>query len=186
MKEVRVAKRYAAALFGIAVRDEIVDSVTADLALVERLLQDVSYLKAVLNQPTVSQSHKDQVATDAFGDRVTATTLSFLKLLIRKRREDLIGDCAREFRMLVAERDNTAEATVSSAISLTTSQTETLRQSLEHLTGKRVHLTTQLDTEMLGGVVVRMGDTIIDGSLRGRLLRLEQQLLGQRLPGDAP
>ena len=184
MREVRVAKRYAAALFGIAVRDGIVESVTADLGLIERLLDGVPYLRAVLNQPMVPQDRKNQVASDAFGDRVTATSLSFLKLLIRKRREDLIGECAREFRALVAERDNTTEATASSAVPLTAAQTERLTRSLERLTGKHVRLTTQVDTGMLGGVIVRLGDTIIDGSISGRLLRLEQQLLGQRLPGD--
>ncbi len=185
MREVRVAKRYAAALFGLADRDGIVESVTADLALIERLLNDVPYLRAVLNQPMVSQNQKNKVASDAFGDRVTATSLSFLRLLIRKRREGLISECAREFRVLVALRDNTAEATASSAIALTAAQTEGLTRSLERLTGKRVLLHTEVDTGMLGGVIVRLGDTVIDGSLRGRLQRLEQQLLGRRLPGDA-
>ena len=185
MKEVRVAKRYAAALFGLADRDGIVDSVSAALTLIERLLNDVPYLRAVLNQPMVSQDQKNKVASDAFGDRVTATSLSFLKLLIRKRREGLIGECAREFRALVAERDNTAEATAFSAVPLTPAQTERLTRSLERLTGKLVLLHTEVDAGMLGGVVVRLGDTIIDGSVRGRLQRLEQQLLGRRLPGDA-
>lgn len=185
IKETRVAKRYAAALFGIADRDGIVDAVAQDLTLIERFLAEVPYLRAVLNQPMVSESRKDVVVSDAFGDRVTATTLSFLKLLIRKRRENLIEECIRDFRALVAARDNTVEATASSAIPLTPAQQDALTQCLTRLTGKHVFLTARVDTEMLGGVVVRLGDTIIDGSIRGRLQRLEQQLMGQRLPGDS-
>ncbi len=61
------------------------------------------YLRAVLMQPLVSDERKNKVVDDAFGDRVTASSLNFLKLLIRKRREDLIEECIREFRVLLAE-----------------------------------------------------------------------------------
>lgn len=178
MKDVRVAKRYAAALFGIARRDEILDAVTQDVALIERFIAEVPYLRAVLLQPLVSESKKDKVATDAFGDRVTATSLNFVKLLIRKRREDLIDECIREYRALVAEAQNRADAVAVSAVPFTPEQTAQLTQSLERLTGKNVHLTTEIDPHMLGGVIVRLGDTIIDGSIRGRLARLEQHLMG--------
>lgn len=185
MKDVRVARRYAAALFGIADRDDIIDSVGSDLALIERYLADVPYLRAVLMQPLASEAHKQKVVTDAFSDRVTATSLSFLNLLIRKRRETLIEECIRDYRALVAARNNTVEALAHSAVPLSETQRVKLTESLSRLTGKDVLLTAEVDSNMLGGVVVRVGDTIIDGSVRGRLQRLEQQLLGQRLPGDA-
>ena len=118
MKDTRVARRYAAALFGIAVRDNILDAVAEDLTLISRFVAEVPYLRAVLMQPLVSDERKNKVATDAFGDRVTATSLNFLKLLIRKRREDLIDECVRQFRVLLAERNNTVEAIVYSAVPL--------------------------------------------------------------------
>ena len=73
---------------------------------------------------------------NAFGDRVTASSLNFLKLLIRKRREDLIEECAREFRVLLAERTNTADAEASSAVPLTPDQTEDADSGSASLTGK--------------------------------------------------
>lgn len=186
MREVRVARRYAAALFGLAARDGILDAVSQDLALIARFLAEVPYLRAVLMQPLVSEAHKNKVASDAFSDRVTAVSLNFLNLLIRKRREDLIDECIRVFGELVAARENTVDATASSAVPLSAAQTERLTQALEQLTGKRVRLTAHVDPNMLGGVIVRMGDTIIDGGVRSRLQRLEQQLLGQRLPAGTP
>ena len=183
MKDIRVARRYAAALFGVAVRDDILDAVAADLTLISRFVAEVPYLRAVLMQPLVSDERKNKVATDAFGDRVTATSLNFLKLLIRKRREDLIDECVREFRVLLAERNNTAEATAYSAVPLLPAQAERLTRGLEAMTGKTVQLTTEIDESMIGGVVVRLGDTVIDGSVRGRLRRLEQQLLGTQSLG---
>jgi F-type H+-transporting ATPase subunit delta len=178
MKDVRVAKRYAGALFGIAKRDEILDAVAQDMILVERFVADIPYLRAVLLQPLVSEAKKNQVILDAFGDRVTATSLNFIKLLVRKRREDLIDECIHEFRALVAEMQNRVDAVAVTAVPMTAAQTERLTRSLQQFTGKNVHLTTSIDPSMLGGTVVRLGDTVIDGSVRGRLARLEQQLLG--------
>jgi F-type H+-transporting ATPase subunit delta len=177
MKDVRVSRRYAAALFGIARRDGILDAVTQDVALIERFIAEVPYLRAVLLQPLVSETKKTKVATDAFGDRVTATSLNFVKLLIRKRREGLIDECIRDFRALVAEAQNRIDAVATTAVPISPQQTERLTESLRKLTGKNVHLTTAVDPSIMGGTVVRMGDTIIDGSVRGRLERLEQQLL---------
>ena len=183
MKDTRVARRYAAALFGIAVRDNILDAVAEDLTLISRLIADVPYLRAVLMQPLVSDERKNKFASDAFGDRVTATSLNFLKLLIRKRREDLIDECVRQFRALLAERNNTVEAIVYSAVPLADAQVARLTQGLETMTGKTVHLTPEVDESIVGGIIVRLGDTIIDGSVRGRLRRLEQQLLGAQSLG---
>ncbi len=178
MKDIRVAGRYAGALFAVAERSSILDAVASDLEMMRRFLTEVPRLRAVIMEPLVSDSRKFAVADEAFGDRVTAASLNFLKLLIRKHREDLIEECAREFRALLAEHTNTADAEASSAVPLTPEQTTRLTQSLQAMTGKTIRLTTQVDAALVGGVVVRLGDTVIDGSVRGKLERLERQLLG--------
>ena len=180
MKDTRVAKRYASALFEVAKRDDIVDAVSQDLALIERFLTDVPSLRAVLLQPLVDDERKVRFAGDAFGDRVTATTLNFLKLLIHKRRENLINECIREYENLNAEYNNTVDAVATTAVPITDAQVSRLTESLQALTGKTVHLSTDVDPAIGGGAIVRMGDTVIDGSVRGRLERLEQQLLEAR------
>lgn len=178
MKDVRVASRYAAALFGIAQRDEVIDAVSRDIALIERFLAEVPNLRVVLLQPLLSQPKKLKVVTDAFDDRITATTLNFLKLLIRKRREGLIDECIREYRARVAEHYNTVDAVAHSAVPLTQAQKELLTQNLQKTLGKTVHLTAEVDSTMLGGLVVRIGDMIIDGGIHGRLRRLQEHLMG--------
>jgi len=178
MKDTRVAKRYAAALFEVAQRHGILDAVAQDMTLIERFLAEVHYLRAVLLEPMVSDDHKYSTADKAFGDRVTQTSLNFLKLLIRKRREDLIDVCIAEFREQVALSQNRAEATVTTAVPLSETQAKQMTQSLQKMTGKTVTLTALIDPAIIGGAVIRMGDTVIDGSVRGRLARLERQLLG--------
>lgn len=183
MKDTRVAKRYAAALFSVAQRDGILDAVGQDMLLVERFIAEVPYLRAVLLQPLVSEERKTLVATQAFGDRTTGTTLNFLKLLIRKRREDLIDEVIREFRILTLAQANIVDASVTSTVALTPKQNQALVASLEKLTGKNVRMTSDIDPGVVGGVVVRLGDTIIDGSVRGQLERLREHLLGARAAG---
>ncbi len=183
MKDIRVAKRYAGALFAVADRNGILDAVASDLELIHRRMTDVPYLRAILMEPLVSDTRKNSVVDEAFGDRVTASSLNFLKLLIRKRREDLIEECAREFRALLAEHANTADAEVSSAVALTDDQTTRLTEKLQALTGKTIRLTVSVDPALVGGVVVRIGDTVMDGSVRGKLERLQRQLSGANSQG---
>jgi F-type H+-transporting ATPase subunit delta len=180
MKDTRVAKRYAAALFEVAKRDGILDAVAQDLSLVERSLEHQPLLRTVLAQPLVTEERKGKMVADVFSDNITATSLNFLKLLVRKRRADLVQETIDEFRLLLAEHLNIVDATARTAIALTAAQVDGLTKSLEKLTGKRVNLKAEVDPAMIGGVVVRIGDNIIDGSVRGRLHRLEVQLLGSR------
>lgn len=183
MKDVRVAKRYAGALFAVAERDGILDAVTADLALISRFIAEIPYLRAALLQPFTADATKFKIADDAFGGRVNGSSLSFVKLLIKKRREELIEECIREFRVLLAVHNNTVDAEATTAIPLSPEQAQRLTESLHTLTGKTVNLTTSIDAALVGGVVVRMGDTVIDGSVRGKLERLERQLMGTNALG---
>ncbi len=178
MKDIRVAARYAGALFAVADRNGILDAVATDLELMRRFLAEVPHLRAIVMEPLVSDTRKNKVADEAFGDRVTAASLNFLKLLIRKRREDLLDECAREFGILLAAKNNTADAEVSSAVPLTPAQAEKLTAGLQTLTGKTIKMTMSVDPALVGGIVVRIGDTVMDGSVRGKLERLERQLSG--------
>jgi len=177
-KDTRVARRYSSALFDIAVRDNTVEVITADLDLIERFVREVPYLRAVLLQPLVSDAQKIKVLSDAFGDRTTATTLNFLYLLVRKRRENLIDEVIAEYRKLADEKAERVTAHIQSAIPLTESQVKAITKALEVRTGKNVRVTTEVSTDIVGGLLVRIGDHVIDGTIRGRLQRVHQQLLG--------
>ena len=178
-KETRVARRYAAALFAVALQDDTVDVVARDLAVVEGFVREVPYLRAVLMQPLITESRKRKVLSDAFGERITATTLNFLYLMVRKRREDVLDETIAEFRRLADEHANRVVAFVSSAVPLSEQQLGAMTKALAQRTGKNVHVETDVDETMLGGVRVRIGDEVIDGGLRTQLERLRVVLLGQ-------
>src|SRR5579884_3864711 len=117
--ETRVARRYAAALFDVALRNDGVDTIANDLAVVEAFVKQVPYLRAVLMQPLITESRKRKVLSDAFGERITATTLNFLYLIVRKRRENVLDQTIAEYRRLADEHANRVVAHISSAVPLT-------------------------------------------------------------------
>ncbi|HEX5323949.1 MAG TPA: F0F1 ATP synthase subunit delta [Capsulimonadaceae bacterium] len=177
-QEIRVAKRYAAALFDVALRGDSVEAVANDLTVVELFVREVPYLRAVLMQPLITEQRKRKVLSDAFGERIAATTLNFLYLMVRKRRENVLDETITEFRRLADEHANRVVAHVSSVVPLSEEQLSTLARALQRRTGKNVHIEAQVDDTMLGGVRVRIGDEVIDGGLRTQLERLRGTLLG--------
>ena len=158
-KDSRVARRYASALFEIAVRDSLVDVIASDLALVEAFVRDVPYLRAVLLQPLVSDTQKLKVLSDAFGDRTTATTLNFLYLLVRKQRENLVDEVIAEYRKLADEKADRVSAVVQSAVPLSDDQLASITTALEARTGKNVRVSAEINPEIVGGLLVRIGGT---------------------------
>jgi len=180
MKDTRVAKRYAAALFEVALRDEIMDAVGQDIAVIERMLREMPSLASLIAHPLVTEERKQKMLADVLGDRITAVSLNFLKLLVRKRRADILDAVLDEFHTLLSDHLGIVGATVRTAVAMTADQTSRLAAGLEKLTGKRVTLSAEIDPSVLGGVVVRIGDDIIDGSVRGQLQRLERHLLGTK------
>lgn len=176
--DTRVAKRYAAALYDVAVKDNTVQAVASDLVLVERFLAEVPYLNAMVMHPLASDDRKRKVLSDAFGDRTTATTLNFLYLLVRKRRETTLANVIREFRRLVDEQLQRVVAQVHTAQPLTTGQLSALKTALSQRTGKNVEIEAFVDPDVIGGMRILLGDNIIDGTVRGRLERMRLQLLG--------
>jgi len=102
--------------------------------------------------------------------------LNLVLLLLRRGRIDLLPRVAREFARLDDLRNGVVNATATSAAPLDPDEVRALTARLQRLTGGRVELTTNVDPSLLGGVVVRLGDRLIDGSVRGRLERLRSRL----------
>ena len=112
----------------------------------------------------------------AIGSAVSPPVLNLVQLLLTRGRIDLLPGVAREFARLDDLRLGVVHAAATSAAALSANDRRALTARLEQLTGGRVELVTSVDPSLLGGVVVRLGDRLIDGSVRGRLERLRGQL----------
>jgi F-type H+-transporting ATPase subunit delta len=169
------ARRYAEAAFDIAVRDGAVEPWIEHLERAAALVSREEVAN-ILGNPAVPFERRREGLERALGPGLPRPVLNLLLLLLRRRRIELLPRLAAEFRRLVNRRAGIVEATATSASTLRPDEVEALRERLERITGGRVDLRLEVDPGLLGGVVVRVGDRLIDGSVRGRLERLRSQL----------
>jgi F-type H+-transporting ATPase subunit delta len=169
------ARRYAEAIFQIAERDENVEKWLEQLDTVAIAAADEE-LDRLLENPHVPVEERISAIETPLGADKVPQMASLLNLLLRRRRIELLPRIAQEFRRQYNVREGIVEATATSAAELDTNELAALRTRLEQMTGGKVELTTSVDPSLLGGVQVRLGDTLIDGSVRGRLERLRNRL----------
>lgn len=175
-----IARRYAGALFEAAKQAEAIDFVESDLGLITYSLQTMPRLKEALEHPLIPAERKKVIIADVFKGEIQDVMLHFLSLIVDKRREDILEDVEQEYVRLANEFRGVVTAMVTSAVPLAASEKSELRGKLEDLTGKKVELELGEDPALIGGLVVRIGDTVMDGSVRGYLASLKNQLLGEQ------
>jgi F-type H+-transporting ATPase subunit delta len=169
------ARRYAEAAFEIAERDDSMEAWTAALAVAQKRLLDPRVTR-LLSNPAVPAASRVEALGRIVGDDVTGAQRNLLALMVRRGRFEQLPAVIREFGRLYRLREGIVEATVTSAAVLDRAEVEALQGRLESMTGARIELSQEVDPELLGGLRVRVGDQLIDGSVRGRLERLRTDL----------
>lgn len=169
------ALRYADAAFQIAERD---GNSAAWLKELDRAAALASNERAerLLDNPSLPLEKRRELLEAALGKDTPAPLLNLLLLLLRRGRIDLLPRVAGAFRELVNRKAGITPALVISAAELSAQDLRALEQRLEERTGGRVELEVRVDPSLLGGISVRVGDRLIDGSVRGRLERLRSQV----------
>jgi F-type H+-transporting ATPase subunit delta len=173
-------RRYAEAAFQVAQRDDSVEAWRNELDAAASIASDERVGRMLAN-PAVALETRNEMADKLFGKVVSKPALNLIKLTIRRGRIHELPRLAAEFRRLDNVRQGITLATATSAAPLTKDEVEALTKRMEQFTGGRVELEVQVDPSLLGGVVVRVGDRLIDGSVRGRLERLRNQLVSGAL-----
>jgi F-type H+-transporting ATPase subunit delta len=176
----KVAKRYARALFNAAQKTGKTDAVRRDLAIFETLWSQVPDLRRALESPLVPAEKKRSIIDQAFSKEVNSLSRQFLHLLVDKRREEILPVVGEEFVQLSDAARNLVRAYATVASPLDDLQRAAMVESLERRTGKTVDLQVMVDAEVIGGAVIRLQDTVIDGSVRGTLERIREEMLRDR------
>ncbi|MBI3926290.1 MAG: ATP synthase F1 subunit delta [Armatimonadetes bacterium] len=172
-----IAFRYAEALFKLAVDRKNIDDQLKELVTVERILQEHPSLKRALEAPTVPGSVKKRILKELLERRLDKTTLHFFYVLVDKNREVYVTTIIEAYRGLMRAHRGVVQCHVRTAVPLTADLTRDLTTSLGKYTGKKVELQVELAPELLGGMVIRVGDRIIDASLESQLEHIRERLL---------
>lgn len=172
-----LARPYARAAFAHARDGGALEAFAGMLADAAAFAADAG-VRRLLDDPRLPRPRRAELLLALGGERFDAPMRRLLAALGERGRLPLLGEVAAQFERLRADHERRAAAVAVSARPLDPAQEERLRRTLERRTGRAVALEARIDEQLLGGAVVRVGDRVLDGSLRGRLARLARSLAG--------
>lgn len=171
-----VARSYAASVFELAQTHGLLDEFTASFNALSGVLSDAR-VRTFLESPKLDRATKKNALREALGEHVHPLFLNFLLVVIDKRRQNLLSDIAREFQALVEEAHGRMHVSVTVAHEPSAELHQEIRSKLSDIFGKTVVPHVHVDGRILGGIIVRHEDKVIDGSLRRRLVAMRRRLL---------
>lgn len=179
-----ITKRYARAYYELAQEKSAQDAFSKDSAFLQEVFAKNTQLHQLLSAPGVSAEQKGMSVKRIFGQTCTEDTIGLLQLLIRKGRIGYLEGILKEYDSMAKAARGEVEAYVSCAVALSEKQQEKILKMLERKLGKKVSLNITVDSSLIGGLVVRIGDQLYDNSIRTRLEKMRVHLENVQL-GDS-
>ena len=176
MRDIRVAKPYARALYEAALEQGTLAPIVTDIDKLRELIEQSEELTQLIHSPVLSPQFKSETFQQLFADAMQPLTINFLKLLALKQRERYLVAIMDVFSAIVDEAAGRLIAKVTTAVPITPEQQERFIQQLSAYSGKQVRLETTTDAQIQGGFIVQLDDTVFDASVATQLQRLKQQL----------
>jgi len=179
----QLALKYAQALYELSAQKNLLDQVEAELRLVESTMNTHHDLSTLIYHPRVLAQAKKETISKIFSRDVADFVLKFLMLLVDKRRETILPAIIREYVKLANSVRDIVEAEVTTAVPLDQDQQSALMKKLGTVTGKTIILKMQVNKAIIGGVIVKIGDKLIDGSVARQLEALKNALIHNEVTG---
>ena len=176
VREIRVAKPYAQALYDAAQEQEVLDRAVEDAHQIITLVQDSAEFDQFVRNPIISPRFKEDTFRDLLSESLHALTLNFLLLLASRQRERFLHAILKAFLELVDLKAGRIVAQVTSATPLTEAQQASLNAKLSAYSGKEVRLELSVEPSIKGGFVAQLGDTVLDASVATQLQRMKELL----------
>jgi F-type H+-transporting ATPase subunit delta len=177
MRDTTIARNYAEALLVLAGKANNLRGWGDLMSDVARAMETDATLRLFLESPRVSALKKNEVLSAAFQDRMPRLLVKFLQSLVKNRRQMLIPEIAREYLDLVDAAEGRMHARVTVAMEQTDAEKQAIAKRLSTLFAKDVIPHVTVDPAIMGGVIVHVGDTVLDGSVRKRLATLRRRML---------
>lgn len=182
MNDEQISARYARALFAVARENGIVERVSRELESFLRILEAEGKLSKLLHHPVIALDIKSALVDEIWARmRFSRQVKGFLKLLLAKKRLGRLGEILKDFQAIALEFEEKVCVLVECAHPLSSRYKDSLGSRLRELLGREVVLDTKVDPSLIGGLRVRSGDTVYDGSVRRKLELIKEALVGKRL-----
>lgn len=177
MIEKTLAKRYAAAMLAVALKEDAVAQVEEQLVALREAYRSDPMFRRALGQPRIPKAARKKLLRKPFEGRTLPAFLDFLDLLVDKNRIRLIPDIADSFDQLADASHGIVRVQVSAAYPISGAHEKALLERLKAVTGKKVEMRVGVDRRLKGGISVRIGDQVLDGTVLNRLKGLRERLL---------
>jgi F-type H+-transporting ATPase subunit delta len=177
MSDIKVASRYAKALIELSIEKEQLEEVTADIREFLSVADSNREFQLILSSPIVNLDKKKNVLTALFGQRANAITMSFYEIVTRKNRANVLVSTAKEF----IKQYNTHQGIQVAYVTTTVPLTDDLRKSFETIVAdisglNKIELVEKIDSNLIGGFVLKVNDKLLDDSVSGKLRSLRTKL----------
>ncbi len=172
----QVAIRYAQALFELAEEKNLTSEIYSDIVDLNKVISSNENLYDVLRSPFIVRSEKKNLVTALFEGKVHKDSKNFLMVLVDKDRTTELPSIVQSYKQMMNDKFNIAEGKVYTAVALSQEQISELEKNLSAKYNKNVQLVNKIDKDLLGGVLVRIGNEEIDGTVKSRLEDLGDKL----------
>ena len=174
---VKIAQPYAVAMLESANMQKATEEINQDIKLIQDTLLQSAKLKDFLANPLKTTEAKKQVIIATFSDQISKNTLSFLLVLVDRRRISMLDTIASKYLELAYQMESLTIANISTSIALTSDQENLLTEKIKVMTNaKEVKLIISVDPELIGGFTIQIGSKVIDTSIRGQLRQMASHL----------
>ena len=170
-----IARPYAEAVFDRARETGSLDQWSDMLAFVAAIMQDDT-LKAVVNNPNMTDAQITALVLDIAGERVSGEGVNLVRLLVENDRLGIVAQIAQQFEELKSREQGRLDVLVTTAFPLSEGQSGAIASALKEKLGRDINITSVEDPELIGGMHIRAGDLVIDGSVQGQLKQLANEL----------
>ncbi|ODS23159.1 F0F1 ATP synthase subunit delta [Candidatus Endobugula sertula] len=172
---ITLARPYAKAAFEYARANQALTAWSESLAVVASVIQQPT-VEELLDSPTITSEQKATSLLELCGDELNEKVKNFVAVMAGNKRLGLLKEVQQLFESFKSQQEKFADITISSAFKLDSTVEKALSEKLRQTLASEVSLSTNIDKALIGGVVVRAGDTVIDGSVKGRLAKLAETI----------
>lgn len=175
MRDIKIAYRYAKSLLGIALEQNSLEELHNDMQLVNTTCIQNNELVLLLRNPIIKGDKKHTILNAIFDKKISTISHSFINIIVTKKREGLLADIATAFINIYKEHKNIKTAYVTTAIPLSNSQKEKIIELLKSTYKATIDLQETIDKDIIGGMILRVGDNQIDESIKRKINNLEME-----------